>query len=211
MVYFASSIYFSGEFLGKIVDEATYFCFSFLMYGIVNRSLVKLLQQEYGEETWLLIREKSGIGDVSFLGHVQYDDQITYQIVVTASEVLQASPDALLYNFGIHWILSTSKEEYPLIMQSSGTNLKEFFINLPNFHNRISLIYPQLSPPEFRVSHIAANSLELHYESERQGLESFVEGLIEGLSRHFGEKVLVEHIASRKDGSEQETFRILWQ
>lgn len=181
------------------------------MYGIVNRSLVKLLQKEYGEDTWSLIREKSGIGEVSFLGHVQYDDQVTYQIVGAASEVLQVSPNVLLYNFGIHWILSTSKDEYPLIMQSSGGTLKEFFTNLPNFHNRISLIYPQLSPPEFRVSNIMENSLDLHYESERQGLESFVEGLIEGLSRHFGEKILVEHISFRKDGSDEETFRILWE
>jgi hypothetical protein len=52
-------------------------------------------------------------------------------------------------------------------MNSGGINLKEFLVNLPVFHNRIMLIYPKLTPPEFKVSHIETNSIHIHYFSKR--------------------------------------------
>jgi hypothetical protein len=56
---------------------------------------------------------------------------------------------AVLIAFGEWWVMKTS-EKYPGLMNSGGINLKEFLVNLPVFHNRIMLIYPKLTPPEFK-------------------------------------------------------------
>jgi len=40
------------------------------------------------------------------------------------------------------------------------------------------LIYPKLTPPEFKISEVYENRLCLHYFSKRQGLQDFVRELI---------------------------------
>lgn len=95
-------------------------------------------------------------------------------------------------------------------MEAGGNNLKEFLINLPNFHNRIMLIYPNLTPPEFRVSHLTDNSIHVHYFSQRQGLKEFVRGLLQGLCKLYQTAVAVELLQCRDDGADHEIFKVAW-
>jgi len=71
--------------------------------------------------------------------------------------------EEVLIAFGEWWVIKTTSEKYTGLMQSGGNNLKEFLLNLPNFHNRVMLIYPKLTPPEFKVSDETENSIQLHY------------------------------------------------
>ncbi len=112
--------------------------------------------------------------------------------------------------FGEFWVLSTGKKKYGAMMEAGGSNLKEFLINLPNFHNRVSLIYPKLAPPEFKVSHVVENGLHLHYYSHRPGLKEFVRGLIQGLSKMYDVKTQIELMESRDAGSNHEVYAIKW-
>lgn len=95
-------------------------------------------------------------------------------------------------------------------MATGGHSLKEFLINLPNFHNRVSLIYPNLAPPEFMVTEVGDNSLNLHYISHRPGLKEFVRGLIEGLGILYEQEVQIELLQSRDEGAQHEIFRVSW-
>lgn len=95
-------------------------------------------------------------------------------------------------------------------MEAGGASLKEFLINLPNFHSRIMLIYPNLTPPEFRISHINDNSVRVHYFSEREGLEDFVTGLLQGLGILFNSPVSIEMIERRADGGDHEIYNVSW-
>jgi hypothetical protein len=65
-------------------------------------------------------------------------------------------------------------KNYGSLMKFGGDNFKEFVVNLSNFHNRIQLMYTNLSPPEFSVTEIKEKSLSLHYYSERIRLKFFV-------------------------------------
>jgi len=38
-------------------------------------------------------------------------------------------------------VLKTAKEKYGSMMESGGNNLKEFLVNLPEFHNRFMMMY----------------------------------------------------------------------
>lgn len=106
--------------------------------------------------------------------------------------------------------MKTTKEKYPGLMESGGNNLRDFLINLPNFHNRVMLIYPKLTPPEFKVSDIAEKSLNLHYFSQREGLQDFVRGILLGLANVYGTAVELELVASRNEGSTHEVFKVKW-
>ena len=180
------------------------------MYGIVNKSIQDLVIANFGIEKWEIIREKSGIDVDFFISNEAYDDDITFKLALAVSEEMNMSINEVLVTFGEWWIIKTTKEKYSDLMESGGMDLKEFIINLPMFHNRVTLIYPKLSPPEFKVTDVTNSSLNLHYISSRIGFQEFVRGLIQGLAKRFDTKVTIELIQSRNSGSDHEIFKIIW-
>lgn len=72
-------------------------------------------------------------------------------------------------------IVKTTRDKYSGLMQTGGSNLKQFLINLPVFHNRVMLHYPKLTPPEFKVSHIEETNLCLHYFQKEKDYKNLLE------------------------------------
>jgi len=180
------------------------------MYGIVNRAIQDLITENFGEDKWDLIKEKSGIDVDYFLSNEPYDDDITFKLAVAASEILGISVGDVLNAFGEWWILKTGLEKYGGLMKAGGSSLKEFLVNLPVFHNRIMLMYPKLTPPEFKVSDITDYSIQVHYFSKREGLQEFVRGLMSGLGKMFAVETTIELIQTRDHGSTHEIFKVSW-
>jgi len=180
------------------------------MYGIVNKAIQDLITETFGEDKWEAVKEKSAVDIEFFLSNEPYDDDITYKLAGAASEVLGISVGEVLQAFGEWWILKTGKEKYGGLMEAGGNNLREFLVNLPLFHNRIMLMYPKLTPPEFKVSNLEENAIQVHYFSKREGLQEFVRGLMHGLGKMYGVEVDVVLIQSRNDGSTHEIFKVSW-
>ena len=180
------------------------------MYGIVNKAIEDLVTEKYGRQEWEAVKEKSGVEVDFFLSNEPYDDAITYKLAVAASEILGLTVGQILNAFGEYWVLKTAKEKYGGLMQAGGNNLREFLMNLPLFHNRIMLMYPKLTPPEFKVSHVTGNSIHVHYHSKREGLQEFVRGLLSGLAKMYETDAVIELIQSRDNGSTHETFNVSW-
>lgn len=181
------------------------------MYGIVNKGIKELVTIKFGEDTWNKVSKRSGIAIDYFISNQSYDDAITYQLARSVSEECGISISDVLIAFGEFWITNTGKEKYGSLMEAGGSNLREFLVNLPNFHNRVILIYPNLTPPEFRVSDLEEKSLHLHYHSKREGLKDFVYGLLLGLGKFFNTPVKIDPIASREEGYDHEIFKVSWQ
>ena len=180
------------------------------MYGIVNKAIQELVIEQFGETVWDQVRLKSGVQEDFFISNQPYPDIVTYQLAGAVSEVTGLGLKDVLIAFGEFWVLNTGKQKYGSLMEAGGASLKEFLINLPNFHNRISLIYPNLKPPEFRISHIGDNSLRVHYYSERLGLEDFVTGLLQGLGKLYNSPVTTEMLERRADGGDHEIYNVSW-
>lgn len=180
------------------------------MYGIVNKAMEDLIVENYGTSQWELIKEKGSVDVEYFLSNEPYDDDITYRLVGAASEVLGLSAREILIEFGKYWVLKTGRLKYGGLLEAGGSNLKEFFHNLPAFHNRVMLIYPNLTPPSFKISHEEEHSVHVHYYSQRNGLQDFVQGLLEGLGAMYDTPVQVELIQSRNDGHDHEIFHVNW-
>lgn len=180
------------------------------MYGIVNKAIQGLVSENFGEETWQQIKLKSGITHDSFLSNEPYPDEVTYKLAGAASEVLKMPVENVLIAFGEYWILKTGMQHYGSLMKSGGNDFKEFMINLPNFHSRVMLIYPNLTPPEFKISDVKDNELLLHYYSTRQGLKHFVYGLVQGLGKMYKVDTTITILKSRDEGHDHEIFKIEW-
>lgn len=181
------------------------------MYGIVNKAIEELVVANFGQEKWEAVKKKSGVDVDFFISTEPYDDSITYQLAGAVSEEMNLPINEVLMAFGEWWIMKTGKEKYGYLMESGGSNFKEFVVNLPLFHNRVVMIYPKLTPPEFKVTNIEDNKLYLHYYSKREGLKDFVKGLILGLGKFYACEVNVNLIESRDLNSDHEVFEIEWK
>jgi hypothetical protein len=180
------------------------------MYGIVNKAIEELVIANFGEDKWEAIKVRSGIDIDFFISSEPYDDDITFKLAQAVSEEMGMTLGAVLEAFGEWWVLKTTKEKYGGLMEAGGNDLKEFLINLPLFHNRVMLIYPKLTPPEFKVTDITENSINLHYFSKREGLQDFVRGLIQGLAKMYNTPVTINLVQTRDEGSSHEIFNVIW-
>ncbi len=181
------------------------------MYGIVNKSIEELVVANYGQEKWEDIKVKSNINIEYFISSESYDDDITFTLAGTIANELRVTTDDVLRLFGEWWILHTGKNHYGYMLESGGDNFITFMLNLPAFHNRVMMMYPKLTPPEFKISHVEERSLHLHYFSKRKGLTAFVYGLMSGLGKFFNTEVTTEHLESIPSESTHEIIKVTWQ
>lgn len=181
------------------------------MYGIVNKAIEDLIKENFGEERWEAIKRRSGVDVDYFLSNEPYDDEITFKLATAASEELKISVGEVLTAFGEWWVLKTSKEKYGGLMDAGGTNLKQFLHNLPVFHNRVMLIYPKLTPPEFKISDETDHSIHIHYYSKREGLQEFVRGILQGLGKMYNTPVVIDQIGTKLSQlSDHDVFKVSW-
>jgi hypothetical protein len=180
------------------------------MYGMVNLALEELVIQRAGRGLWQQIKLDADVHIELFARNQGYPDEITYALVGAASKRLNLQPNELLKEFGVHWILHTAEHGYSDLMAAGGNTLKDFLLNLPNLHTRISLLFPHLKPPEFRCSDVTEHTMSLHYVSPRSGLTAFLEGLLLGLGQRFQTPIQVQCIARRDEGAEHDIFHLDW-
>jgi len=159
------------------------------MYGLVNSSLKNMVIEHFGPQVWERVLVESGAPRDSFLTMRSYDDATTYSLVAAASRVLDEPVETCLEMFGQYWILTTATESYGELLDATGVDLVDFLTNLNGMHDRVSSTFLDYLPPNFRLSRLSGNHYELDYVSQREGLESFVIGLIKGLAIRFGSKV----------------------
>lgn len=180
------------------------------MYGIVNKAIENLITENYGELTWQAVKDRSGVDIDFFISNEPYDDEITFLLANAAAIELNTPIDNVFNLFGEWWVLKIGKEKYGGLMEAGGKNLKEFLINLPVFHNRIMMIYPKLTPPEFKITDVEDSGLKVHYFSSRDGLREFVRGLLSGLGKMYNTPLKIELIQSKSDGDDHEIFKLIW-
>lgn len=180
------------------------------MYGLVNKAIEEMVRRGFGDDAWERVKARAGVDVELFISNQPYDDQITYNLVGAASELTGIPAERLLFNFGEHWILHTSRAGYGALMDAAGKTLPEFLENLPNFHTRIAMIFPHLEPPRFAVSDRTATSLKLHYHTHRSGLIPFVEGLLSGLGKKFQTPVRSTLLESKAAGAPHDVFLVEW-
>lgn len=175
------------------------------MYGLVNKAVVDLVVNKFGEDTWVAIKKKAGVDQDVFVSMDAYPDDITYRLVGAASEVLGIPPAAVLEAFGEWWVLYTAQEGYGPMLDAAGKSLREFLENLDALHARVALTMSELRPPRFRLVPVDSSNMVLEYHSTREGLAPMVVGLLKGLSQRFNTPIEVTH--ARRDSHDEFAIR----
>jgi hypothetical protein len=76
-----------------------------------------------------------------------YPDQVTFDLVEAASEILKMPAEQILEAFGEHWIQFTVDEGYGKTMSLYGSSVPELLKNMGSLHAQIRLTFPELRPP----------------------------------------------------------------
>lgn len=181
------------------------------MYGLINRAIQDMVCEHHGSDVWEKIKAKADIEESRFLVLHSYPDDLTHRLVKAASEILGLSSSEIMQAFGRYWVEYTGKAGYQELMEMAGDTLPDFLHNLDELHSRIGVQFPDLQPPEFDCEQSDDTTLDLHYQSPRQGLAPMVIGLVEGLGNRFQQPVQVTQIEDRQQGAEQDTFRIKYE
>jgi len=180
------------------------------MYGMVNKAIEDMVCMHHGEAVWEQIKARAGVDVEVFMSNEGYPDEITYSLVGAASEILKLPADQILEAFGEHWVLHTARQGYGGLMFAAGRTLPEFMRNLPNFHSRVSMIFPKLQPPRFQCTEVTEGSMTLHYHTHRPGLTRFVVGLMTGLGKMFETPVTVRLVERKDQGADHDVFHLSW-
>lgn len=159
------------------------------MYGMIHKSIRDMVIDGFGDAAWQRVMEASKIDDSAFLSMQSYDDSVTYELVAAVSKSLGMDVNSCLMAFGRHWVTHTAKKSYGNIFAAYGDGLWTFLENLDYMHDRMATTFPGFSAPSFSLQKREDAGYELTYRSSRTGLESFVIGLIDGLSVEFATPV----------------------
>ena len=162
----------------------------------------------FGQDTWQKVRDKAQLEEEVFSSLDPYPDEITYNLVAAASEILGAPAEDLLEAFGEYWILYTAQEGYGDMMQMFGISFPEFLANLDNMHGHIAVTMPDLRPPSFQCDDHGDGRYTLHYRSERAGFSPMILGLLRGLGQRFGVGVQVTQIGHKSKGGDHDQVSI---
>ncbi len=180
------------------------------MYGLINVAIRDLVRGRFGDQAWEAIASKAGVDESNFIRMRPNEDAVTVALVGAASDVLDIPASGVLQAFGEYWTEFTGAEGYGDMMDAAGKTLPEFLQNLDNLHTRVGTMYPDLRPPSFRCSHVTEGALDLHYQSDREGLDDLVIGLIRGLGKRFAVDVVITQLTTKGVDSPESVFHVTW-
>ncbi|XP_031631652.1 guanylate cyclase soluble subunit beta-1 isoform X2 [Contarinia nasturtii] len=153
------------------------------MYGFVNYALELLVLKHFGLDVWEKIKKKADLSmEGQFLIRQIYDDEITYNLIGAAVEILNIPADDILELFGKTFFEFCQDSGYDKILQVLGATPRDFLQNLDALHDHLGTLYPGMRAPSFRCTEESDGSLILHYYSERPGLEHIVIGIVKSVA-----------------------------
>ncbi|XP_055716152.1 guanylate cyclase soluble subunit beta-1 [Phlebotomus papatasi] len=170
------------------------------MYGFVNYALELLVIKNFGLQIWNQIKKKAEVTmEGQFLVRQIYDDEITYNLIGAAVEILEIPADAILELFGKTFFEFCQDSGYDKILQVLGATPRDFLQNLDALHDHLGTLYPGMRAPSFRCTE-SESGLKLHYYSERPGLEHIVIGIVKAVaSKLHGVDVDIQIIKRKGD------------
>ena len=177
------------------------------MYGLVNKAVEQLVKCQFGEDKWREIARKAN-AQHSFISMDTYPDELTFDLVTAASEILEIPAVNILEAFGEQWIQYTVDEGYGQLISMYGNSVPEFLQNMNNLHAQIRLSFPKLNPPTITCEEKTNGELLVSYQSERAGLAPMLVGLLRGLGKRFSTPVEVEYVPPFEQNQTQEYFLI---
>ena len=163
------------------------------MYGMIHKAARAYAIQHLGEPFWLSFSEQQGFAETDFILSQTYSDEMTLAMIGGLAEAAATPPAEFLRGFGRYWIEFARSGVFAHLMPMGGDTLPTFIGNLNRMHTGLAVTMPGSRMPSFYILGDTPEALRISYVSERDGLEPFVLGLLEGLCTMFDVQADVVH------------------
>lgn len=178
------------------------------MYGIIYVAIKDFTEATFTADIWQAVLEESSLSVNLNSTELPFNEDKIFRFGEAIAHVTGKNIDEALFGMG-YYVPETTSKKYPEVMLSRGDSLKEYLLNLPTFHNRISLIYPELTAPEFRITAVNDNSIAIQYLYKRKDIMPYVLGYLSGIANYFDKNGKVS-IVPEDEQSRYLAFNISW-
>lgn len=170
------------------------------MKGIVFTDFFELVEEKFGIDTVDVIIEECELSTGGVYTSVgTYSHKDIFIMVNKLSEIKKIEVRQLLKLFG-QYFFSTLKVNYPQFLNQEC--VFDFLSSIDSYiHPEVLKLYPDAELPSFIFNRIKDDEVSLNYSSSRK-LSDFAVGLIYGAAEFFNDKVEVEKIILKLDGTE---------
>lgn len=177
------------------------------MYGMVNNAFRQYVIDREGENAWNDIVAKAELEIAEFGAMMPYDDSVTLSIIRAIVAQSGREAEELLRDVGRSWVGFAKSLPFAGLLAMAGRDFETLVSNLDDMHAKIKVSLPTICPPSFACRRRDDGLLEVTYQSEREGLFPFVEGIFEGLATDFGEQLEVVDVEPLSPSSARWTLK----
>lgn len=171
------------------------------MKGTVVGTWIKTCRKLYNEQSVNEALEKAGFAaNVAFSPLVDVEDAKVFAFIKNISMNVNESYDDVWYKIGIDNISSFS-EGYPAFFRQE--NAYKFLKTMNDVHQIVKKRFMGAKPPILDMIPIGGHKATFTYRSKR-GMFPYFLGLIEGVSKHFNEKIIVKELSRNETELELE-------
>lgn len=176
------------------------------MYGLVHKAIRDMALMDLSDEEWGGIVDSVGLTDVDFISGQPCPDEKTMALIARLAERSCTTPERIWEQLGRCWMKLPSLAMFKEIVRMTGGDLESFLRNVDRMHASMAAVGKGPAGPRIDVRKADDTSLTVRYRSDRQGLEPFALGLLQGLLAYFGERGTV-HRSAIGDGVEYTILR----
>lgn len=162
------------------------------MHGLINRSIQCFLQDTYGGALWQSVAEETAVGADGFEAMLNYDDQLTEDVLTAACRTLDKSREALLEDMGTYLVSNPRLENLRRLLRFGGGNFLQFLHSLDDLRGRARLAVDDLDLPDLEVVDDSPVSFRLECRWHFPGSGYLMTGLLRAMADDYGALVLLD-------------------
>ena len=171
------------------------------MKGTVVSTWVKTCRKVYGDTKVNASLSSAGFtGNGTFSPLVDVEDNKVYNFVKAMASATNENYDAVWRNIGIDNVVTFSTD-YPAFFRHE--HAFHFLSSLNDVHQIVRKRFSGANPPGLDMEPLKGNVARFTYRSKR-GMFPYFLGLLEGVQKHFKEKIIINELSRTSDTLELE-------
>lgn len=169
------------------------------MHGLINRAIECFVRDTYGRRTWGVIARNAGLEDVSFEAMLNYDEQVTVEVLDAAAIVLDKPLDVFLEDLGTYLVSHPTTQALRRLLRFGGDSFAEFLASLEELRGRARLAVSDLDLPELELLDEDGGKYTLYCRYHRPGFGHVLTGVLRAMADDYGALVLLDMVERRDD------------
>jgi len=155
------------------------------IHGSIFFLLKKFVNNNFPENTWDLLKEKSGTSSITFSVTENYSIDFMNALIKNASEMTGKTEDNLKEQFG-QYLVNDLFALYADYIKPEWRTFDVILNTEPVIHGAVRRLNSTANPPILHVHKVNDKLLVIDYHSRRK-MASLAIGIIKGIANYYGE------------------------